>query len=543
VPELRAAIEKAIPWHELPVVTSSDLFAAIKDFLLEVKQTGRLLAPVSQLYHEFTRQFPAVRVREANLREQFDTCIGRLEIRDLIRRLSFGSYLLLQPELLDAYASAIVNTAKEEPHGLGSLAEDLALAGRFYVPPEQRIPDPGQEQLLLHATIEELMRHDLALRENAEDGRYLVFPSQFNREYEDASEPKGKTLAITFDGPVQSLYSTLTVRLGHSGLFTASRAEMWRNAAVFTARAGGKCGLYLQEFAEARGRLLLFFNPQASVETRFHFEEFVLAHVTRRTLAGSVNLLRFFVCLQCGEPVPEAYVKMLRAKGVLLFHCPCDGQVSLAEPKERMCFTSEVAAMDQSADRQRARDVFLLSANAETQTKSFVEWAGGVRVMLAIVFTDVVGATAKGQALGDEQMMAIKREHFALGSKLIGDFNGREIKTIGDSFLAAFHDAGEALDFALALQKQAGVHDLKIRAGIHIGPLHVERNDVFGGTVDFAARVVGAAKEAEIWLSSRAKEDIEALRATRHSHLQWQCHEGTVMKGFAGTFNLWSLVR
>jgi class 3 adenylate cyclase len=187
--------------------------------------------------------------------------------------------------------------------------------------------------------------------------------------------------------------------------------------------------------------------------------------------------------------------------------------------------------------------VFLLSANAETQTKSFVEWAGGVRVMLAIVFTDVVGATAKGQALGDEQMMAIKREHFALGSKLIGDFNGREIKTIGDSFLAAFHDAGEALDFALALQKQAGVHDLKIRAGIHIGPLHVERNDVFGGTVDFAARVVGAAKEAEIWLSSRAKEDIEALRATRHSHLQWQCHEGTVMKGFAGTFNLWSLVR
>jgi|ERR1035438_347961 hypothetical protein len=73
----------------------------------------------------------------------------------------------------------------------------------------------------------------LALRENADDGRYLVFPSQFNRDYEDAPEPKGNAVAITFDGPVQSLYSALAVRLGHSGLFTTSQAEMCRNMAVF----------------------------------------------------------------------------------------------------------------------------------------------------------------------------------------------------------------------------------------------------------------------------------------------------------------------
>jgi len=60
-------------------------------------------------------------------------------------------------------------------------------------------------------------------------------------------------VAITFDGPVQSLYSTLAVRLGHSGLPTAGRAERWRNAAVFTAKAGGKCGLFPHEFAEGRG--------------------------------------------------------------------------------------------------------------------------------------------------------------------------------------------------------------------------------------------------------------------------------------------------
>lgn len=46
-----------------------------------------------------------------------------------------------------------------------------------------------------------------------------------------------------------------------------------------------------------------------------------------------------------------------------------------------------------------------------------------------------------------------------------------------------------------------------------IGPMHVEEGDMFGGTVNFAARVVGAFKGAEIWLSDRAKEDIDRLGA------------------------------
>lgn len=377
IKELREAIEQSIAWENLPEVASSQLFADIKSFLLEVKKTGRLLAPAGQLYNEFARPHPETAAKVANLRDQFETCIGRLENRDLIRRLTFGDYVLLQPELLDAYASAMVNTAKEEPDGLGSLAEEVAMAGKFFVPKEQKIADLGQEQLLLTATVEELVRHDLALWETADDGRYLVFPSQFNRDYEDAPEPKGKAVAVTFDGPVQGLYSTLAVRLGHSGLFTTGRAEMWRNAAVFNTKAGGKCGLFLHEFAEARGRLILFFDEHASPETRFHFEEFVLAHTTRRALDGTVELVRFFVCPDCGDPVPDSYVKRLRAKGTKAFDCPCGGTVSLAEPKERIHFASKVGVMDRSADRQRDFDMFVISAKGETSTKSFHEWAGG----------------------------------------------------------------------------------------------------------------------------------------------------------------------
>ena len=540
IAKLRAAIEQAIPWEVLPEVSSSQLFAEIKSFLVEVKETGLLLALPEQLYADFVARQPESGKDVADLRAQFDTCIGRLETRDLIRRLSFGGYVLLQPELLDAYASAMVNTAKEEPDGLGSMAEEIALAGKFFVPKEQKVTDPGQEQLLLHATVEELVEHDLALRESADDGRYLVFPSQFNRDYEDAPEPKGKAVAITFEGPVQSLYATLAVRLGHSGLFTTGRAEMWRNAAVFTAGAGGKCGLYVHEFLEARGRLILFYDEDASQETRYHFEEYVLAHAARRSLEDSVELVRFFVC-DNGHPVPDDYVKLLHAAGKHEFDCPCGMKVSLAEPKERIHFNSEVQEMDKSADGQRDFAAFVMSAKGETNTARFHEWAGGERVTLAIVFTDIVGSTAMGEEIKDEAMNEVRRAHFAQSQKLIEKFKGREIKTIGDSFMVAFKCVDEALAYARALQGDTGHPSVQIRAGIHIGPMHVEESDVFGGTVNFAARVVGAIKNAEIWVSDRAKEDIDGLGAGKHKGLKWERHKGVAMKGFPGKFTLWAV--
>jgi class 3 adenylate cyclase len=66
-----------------------------------------------------------------------------------------------------------------------------------------------------------------------------------------------------------------------------------------------------------------------------------------------------------------------------------------------------------------------------------------------------------------------------------GQFQGREIKTIGDGFMAAFKCAGAALDYARALQENTGHPQVRIRAGIHIGPMRVEEGDVFGGTVNF----------------------------------------------------------
>ncbi len=58
--------------------------------------------------------------------------------------------------------------------------------------------------------------------------------------------------------------------------------------------------------------------------------------------------------------------------------------------------------------------------------------------------------------------------------------------------------------------------------------------------IQTAASVVGSSKVAEIWLSDRAKEDIDRLGAPRHKQLGWERHDGVAIKGFPVVFTLWT---
>jgi hypothetical protein len=141
----------------------------------------------------------------------------------------------------------------------------------------------------------------------------------------------------------------------------------------------------------------------------------VLAHINRRALYGTVQLSRLFVCRNCDTPVPDTYVEALRSQGKDTFSCPCGGSVAIVDPKETLArrYSSQVELMDLAADRQRDFDAFVLSANAETRSSRFLEWAGDERVTLAIVFTDVVDSMALGERMRDERMYEVRQAHFA----------------------------------------------------------------------------------------------------------------------------------
>jgi class 3 adenylate cyclase len=544
---LKAAIKKAIDWDTLPRVSSTELFQKITDFLMEEKGEGRILSTAEDLYRTYIKSKGAEEEDE-KLPAQFKTCIRLMGVRGLIRRLSFGNLVLLQPELLDAYASAMVNAAKDEPDGLGSIPEAEAREGLFVMPLSERIKDVEQEKLLLIATVEDLLSHEIALREHTDDGTHLVFPTELTRRNPSLPDPEGKTVAFTFGGAVRNIYATLAVRLSHSGLF--KKKEMWKNAAAYEATVGGTCGMFIREIDEGFGELTLFFDDKASEQTRFQFEEYVYAHLMRKVSYNSLERHRILTCEACGFFVTRQLIRIRAERQLDWINCPgCQSptpnRISLVDSDKRRFgpIPQFVPVMDRAADTQRDFDTGLTSAVGQMRSRGFGEWAGSKEATVAIVFTDIVGSTALANELGNEAMDSVRRSHFEAARRLEEKYDCYEIKTIGDSFMVAFRTAVQALDFAISLYTNTGSRRVSIRAGIHVGPLRIEEHDGFGLMVNYTARIVAQPDGAEIWVSDTAKNHIDDEKAHRHKKLVWIKKENKELKGFEGKHTLWSLER
>jgi class 3 adenylate cyclase len=143
---------------------------------------------------------------------------------------------------------------------------------------------------------------------------------------------------------------------------------------------------------------------------------------------------------------------------------------------------------------------------------------------LAVLFADVSGSTRLYETLGDELALATIGQCVALMREACDGHSGRVIKTIGDEVMAVFPLADHAAQAAAAMQArvfgqpQAGGHRLAIRVGFHFGPALQTDGDVFGDSVNVAARLVGVAHGAQVitsattaamlspWLRARTRE-------------------------------------
>jgi WD40 repeat protein len=378
VDDLRAAVLDAIDWSQIPVVTSSVLFAAAKSFVLDQKAAGALLIPLGALHATFlgapvtgpaAREAPDARVGrdllddglgggaddDTRLRQLFAGCIQRLESVGLVKHLAFGDLTLLQPELIDVYAGAIVNAAREEPDGLGSMLESRVLSVDFRLPEQERIADKQQEKLLVIATLEELTRYEIVLREETEDGVQLVFPSAFRRDLPNADELPVNSVEFSFEGPVVSIYATLVVRLARSNRFVRRRA--WQSAAQFEADSGGLCTVHLVRADEGRGEFQVSYDEHVAEVVRFQFERFIMAHLERRAIPGTVLRARQYSCPDCGIKFSAAQAQAARDRGRTSLLCPVDEtRVPLDDPYENLSRFEDgtTREMDKSADIARS---------------------------------------------------------------------------------------------------------------------------------------------------------------------------------------------
>jgi class 3 adenylate cyclase len=151
-----------------------------------------------------------------------------------------------------------------------------------------------------------------------------------------------------------------------------------------------------------------------------------------------------------------------------------------------------------------------------------------------VLFTDVVGSTERAAALGDEKwrkLIAIHNDHVRIE---LARHRGKEIKTIGDGFLATFDGPGRAICCADAIRKSVHSLGLEIRSGLHTGEIEVMENDIAGMAVNIAARVSALAAPGEILVSSTVKDLVVGSR------IEFTDRGFHVLKGVPGEWHLFA---
>ena len=131
------------------------------------------------------------------------------------------------------------------------------------------------------------------------------------------------------------------------------------------------------------------------------------------------------------------------------------------------------------------------------------------RELATVVFTDIVGSTPQVALLGDARWREILDSHDAALRHELARFRGREVKTTGDGFLAAFDGPARAVRYAVAASQAVRPLGLEIRAGIHTGECERRGDDLGGIAVHLGARICDLADPGEV-LASRTVTDLVA---------------------------------
>jgi len=292
---------------------------------------------------------PGERFGESDVR----TAVTLLANHGLAQPLKFGDLVLLQPELLNGYAGAIIRAARAHHDEIGCVLEADIYKPDFDFTGVDRLPR-SDEELLLRAMVQTFLDHSLCIAEETPQGRQLVFPSQYRREKDIPWQPD-VFVSYTFGGEWQTIWTTLVVRLWYSQEF--EHRELWRNAAEFNSKGGNLLGLKIDNRqGEGEATISLFFDLKTSDELKVIFMEYVHQHLDR--YGCDVTRNRRYMCVNCGTPVTDLTMVQKRLKaGKDFITCQnCDERVQLIDFIEQWLNSDPVACqilkMEETATRE-----------------------------------------------------------------------------------------------------------------------------------------------------------------------------------------------
>src|SRR6184192_808235 len=142
------------------------------------------------------------------------------------------------------------------------------------------------------------------------------------------------------------------------------------------------------------------------------------------------------------------------------------------------------------------------------------------------MFTDMVGYTALAQR-NEALALELLEEHRRILREIFPQFNGIEIKTIGDAFLVEFQSALEAAQCAMAIQRALAKRNadapadrqIQVRIGVHIGDVVHRGGDVYGDGVNIASRIEPVAGPGGICVSMDVERQIRNALEARFEKL------------------------
>ena len=151
------------------------------------------------------------------------------------------------------------------------------------------------------------------------------------------------------------------------------------------------------------------------------------------------------------------------------------------------------------------------------------------RVLATIFFTDLVGSTQRAAALGDAAWVSLLAQHHATVRAELVRFEGEEIDTAGDGFLALFDGPARAIRCGLAIRDALHVLGLDVRCGVHTGEVEREPGSKPQGiAVHVGARIMGLAEGGEVLVSSTTHDLVAG------SGLEFEDRGEHVLKGIDG---------
>lgn len=342
---LKTVIASTIPWPDLPFTSTPETLARLKNAILDMTELDEIrLLRFGELFQRLQQRLPEVTLQPKAVR----SAVNLLSNHGLVMPLEFGDLVLLRPDLLNGYGGSVINAARANKDEIGSVREEDLFGDGFDFSAVDRL-ERSDEQLLLRAMLQTFLEKSLCLREQIEGGEHLVFPSQYRRERTFPAAPE-IFVSYTFSGELQTIYTTLVVRLWYSREF--DNQELWKDAAEFRTREG-VAGFLLNRLGDGAAALSVFFDDDVPDEQRAVFLEFIHRHLKK--YAGDLQRDRRYVCPNCNEPVQNAKAVRARlAKGGEHIPCQfCDELVPLIDSIEAQLSSDPIARkvleMDEAA--------------------------------------------------------------------------------------------------------------------------------------------------------------------------------------------------